>query len=121
MRNLSLFVGKRLLLVVPMLFLVSIFTFIMLRAMPGSAVELIAGPFRTPERVALITRQLGLDKPLVEQYVIWMGDLLRGDLGIAWHTGQPVTTDLAARIPASVELAFLALLIAVPLGSSPES
>ena len=116
MRNLSLFVGKRLLLVVPMLFLVSIFTFIMLRAMPGSAVELIAGPFRTPERVALITRQLGLDKPLVEQYVIWMGDLLRGDLGIAWHTGQPVTTDLAARIPASVELAFLALLIAVPLG-----
>ncbi len=116
MRNLAFFVGKRLLIVVPMLFLVSVFTFIVLRAMPGSAVDLIAGPFRTPERVELITRQLGLDKPLVQQYVIWIGDVLRGDLGVAWHTGQPVTTDLASRVPASVELAGLALLIAVPLG-----
>ena len=64
----------------------------------------------------MLTRQMGLDKPLVEQYVIWIGDLLRGDLGTAWHTGQPVTTDLASRIPASAELAALALLIAVPLG-----
>lgn len=116
MRNLGVFIGRRLLTTIPMLFIVSILTFVILRMMPADPVALIVGINRTPERVEFVTRQLGLDKPLVEQYAIWMGDVLQGDLGTAWHTGQAVTTDLADRIPASVELAFLALVIAVPGG-----
>lgn len=116
MRNLGVFIGRRLLITIPMLFIVSILTFVILRMLPSDPVAMIVGINRTPERVEYVTAQLGLDKPLVEQFVIWMGNVLQGDLGTAWHTGQAVTTDLAARIPASVELAFLALLIGVPGG-----
>ncbi|MDE0169735.1 MAG: ABC transporter permease [bacterium] len=116
MRNLGVFIGRRLLITVPMLLIVSILTFVILRMLPSDPVAMIVGINRTPERVEFVTAQLGLDKPLVEQFVIWMGNVLQGDLGTAWHTGQAVTTDLAARIPASVELAFLALLIGVPGG-----
>ena len=116
MRNLAVFVGKRLLAAIPLVFLVSIFTFILMRALPASPVDLIAGPYGTPERLEYLTRLMGLDKPLVEQYVIWMGGVLHGDLGVAWHTGQGVTTDLISRIPASLELAMLSMLIAVPVG-----
>jgi len=105
-----------LLITIPMLFIVSVLTFVILRMLPSDPVAMIVGINRTPERVEYVTAQLGLDKPLVEQFVIWMGNVLQGDLGTAWHTGQAVTTDLAARIPASVELAFLALLIGVPGG-----
>ena len=116
MRNLGVFIGRRLLITIPMLLIVSILTFVILRMLPSDPVAMIVGINRTPERVEFVTAQLGLDKPLVEQFVIWMGNVLQGDLGTAWHTGQAVTTDLAARIPASVELAFLALLIGVPGG-----
>ena len=116
MRNLGVFIGRRLLITVPMLFIVSVLTFVILRMLPSDPVAMIVGINRTPERVEYVTAQLGLDKPLVEQFVIWIGNVLQGDLGTAWHTGQAVTTDLAARIPASVELAFLALLIGVPGG-----
>ena len=116
MRNLGVFIGRRLLITIPMLFIVSILTFVILRMLPSDPVAMIVGINRTPERVEYVTAQLGLDKPLIEQFAIWIGNVLQGDLGTAWHTGQAVTTDLANRIPASVELAFLALLIGVPGG-----
>ena len=91
-------------------------TFVMQRVLPIDPVESLVGPIRTEERLQALREQLGLDKPLIRQYADYMSGLARGDLGTAWHTGQPVTSDLASRFAASLELGLVALIIGVPLG-----
>ena len=111
---------KRLLFVIPSLVGVVIVTFLLTRALPGDPAAYFAGPAATKEAVEQIRVKLGLDKPLIVQFGRYVEDLMRGDLGTSLTTGQPVTTEIRNRLPASAELTLLGLIVsmavAVPLG-----
>ena len=111
---------KRLLLAVPSLIGVVIVTFFLTRALPGDPAAYFAGPAATEVAVEQIRVKLGLDKPLHVQFMRYVGDLVRGDLGSSLTTGQPVAKEIMTKLPASAELTLLGLLvsmvIAVPLG-----
>jgi peptide/nickel transport system permease protein len=113
-------IGKRLATAIPSLIGVVIVTFILTRVLPGDAASYFAGPAATPQAIAEVRHQLGLDQPMPQQFVRYVKDLAHGDLGNSLTTGQPVVSDIAARLPASAELTLLGLLvamaIAVPLG-----
>jgi len=115
-----LYVVRRLLLVIPTLLGVSIVCFSLVRVLPGNPAYFIVGPYATQEEIAQVITQLGLDRPLYDQYLIYIGNVLRGDLGYAWHTSQPVLSDLAQRFPLSIELSTIGLaitlVVAIPLG-----
>jgi peptide/nickel transport system permease protein len=114
--NSLLFVAKRCALVIPQLFGISIITFLFLHLLPGNPAYLIAGNLASPEAVRSIEHHLGLDKPLLVQYFIYVGNLLHGDLGNSWLSGNPVLTDLRQRVPATIELVSIALVIIAVLG-----
>jgi len=111
---------QRLLAALPNLAGVIVVTFLLTRAIPGDPAAYFAGASATTEAVEQIRRQLGLDRPLFEQFLRYVDDLARGDLGLSLTTGQPVLQELMARLPASLELVLLALLlacaVAIPLG-----
>ncbi|MFG1401158.1 ABC transporter permease [Xanthobacter sediminis] len=111
---------KRLAQAVPTLFGVVVVTFILTRALPGDPAAYFAGPAATPESIAQVRAALGLDKPLPAQFVRYLQDLATGNLGQSISTGQSVLSDIASRLPASLELTLsalaLSLAIAVPLG-----
>jgi peptide/nickel transport system permease protein len=109
-----------LLLLAPTLFGVSIVVFLILRLIPGDPAQVIMGLRATPEGIAAIHRDLGLDLPMYQQYVHWLGALAAGDFGKDYSSNKPVTELLATRLPVTLELTALALLIslvcAVPIG-----
>lgn len=107
---------RRIFFVVPLLWGVTFITFLMMRVLPPSPVFLLAGPYADQETVKAITREFGLDQPIPVQYVMYMRDLLRGNLGKSFRTGNPVTTDLVARFPATFELVTLAFIAAAIFG-----
>jgi ABC-type dipeptide/oligopeptide/nickel transport system permease component len=113
-------VGKRLLTVIPTLIGVIIVTFLLTRVLPGDPAVYFAGPAATPDSIAEVRKSLGFDKPLPEQFLIYVGDLARGDFGNSLSTGRSVATEITSRLPASAELTLVGLivsiLIAVPLG-----
>jgi peptide/nickel transport system permease protein len=113
-------VATRLLSALPNLAGVVVITFILTRALPGDPAAYFAGAAATEEAIAQVRTQLGLDKPLLEQFFLYVAGLARGDMGLSLTTGQPVAQELLARLPASLEMVFLALLlacaIALPLG-----
>lgn len=110
----------RLLGAVPALIGVILATFLLTRVLPGDTASYFAGPTASAESIAQIRAELGLDRPLPEQFFRYVRDLVQGDLGMSLTTGQPVLSDLTARLPASAELTLAALLlamaIAIPLG-----
>ncbi|MCV6597481.1 MAG: ABC transporter permease [Mangrovicoccus sp.] len=105
---------------IPVLFGVVVISFLLTRALPGDPAAYFAGPAADAASIAEIREALGLDKPLFQQFLFYLRDLARGDLGLSLSTGQPVMQDLAMRLPASLELTLVALglscLIAIPLG-----
>jgi peptide/nickel transport system permease protein len=113
-------IARRMTTVVPTLIGVVIVTFLLTRVLPGDPAVYFAGPAATPQSIAEIRKSLGLDRPLPEQFLHYVKDLARGNLGNSLTTGQPVVTEIANRLPASAELTLLGLLvsiaIAVPLG-----
>ena len=113
-------VATRLLSALPNLAGVVVITFLLTRALPGDPAAYFAGAAATQEAIAQVRTQLGLDKPLLEQFFLYVAGLAHGDLGLSLTTGQPVAQELLARLPASLEMVFLALLlacaIALPLG-----
>lgn len=110
----------RLLGALPALAGVVLATFVLTRVLPGDTAAYFAGPTAGPEAIERIRRELGLDRPLAEQFASYVAALARGDMGTSLTTGQPVRADLAARLPASAELTLAGLLlavgVAVPLG-----
>lgn len=116
----ALLVLKRLLGALPNLFGIVLITFLLTRALPGDPAAFFAGPAGTQEAVAQVREKLGLNKPLPEQFWIYLKDLARGDLGQALSTGQPVRQEILTRLPASLELVLaslaFAVVVAVPLG-----
>ena len=115
-----LMVLKRLALAVPSLIGVVIVTFLLARALPGDPAAYFAGPAATKEAIEQVRAKLGLDRPLPVQFVRYVADLARGDLGVSLTTGQPVALEIRTRLPASAELTLLGLIVAVsvavPLG-----
>jgi ABC-type dipeptide/oligopeptide/nickel transport system permease component len=89
----------------------SLAAFLLMRVLPGDPARLILGPFATPEALASEREALGLDDPLHLQYYTYVRDFLRGDWGFSFTTGRPVATEVAARLPATAELALCAFLL----------
>jgi peptide/nickel transport system permease protein len=91
--------------------------FLLLRLVPGDVVTVMLGETdASPEKVAALKQVLGLDRPVPVQYASWLGRALRGDFGTAFISGRPIAPDLAARIPRSLELGAVALVLAVTVG-----
>jgi peptide/nickel transport system permease protein len=115
------FLIRRLLAVLPVLLVVSLLVFFMLRLAPGDPAAVIAGNNATSKDIANIRAHMGLDKPIAVQYVLWMGQVLQGDLGYSYYLSKPVTALVAQRVEPTLSLALgtvlLAVCIAVPLGS----
>ena len=112
---------RRLALMVPVAFLVSVAVFSLIHLTPVDPAELILGEEHSPQAVAALRHELGLDQPLPQQYLTWIGRALHGDLGRSVRTDQPVAQAIAERIPNTLELGIAALawsvLLAIPLGT----
>lgn len=111
----------RLLQIIPLLLGISILVFILVNAIPGSPIaDLALNPTTRPEDIAAIRHALGLDQPLYKRYFTWIGNVVRGDLGLNMVTFRPVTQDIAERLPNTLKLTFaafaLSLIFAIPVG-----
>ena len=112
------YVIRRLILMVPTLFGLTFLVFAMVRLVPGDIVALIAGDFgaTSPETRAAILADFQLDKNIPTQYVLWLGDLVQFDLGSSLISGRSVSSELASRLPVTIELGILALFFNVAIG-----
>ncbi|MBR0817387.1 ABC transporter permease [Bradyrhizobium liaoningense] len=113
------FVVRRLLAILPVLLAVSLLTFLIASLLPGDLAYVILGDQATPENVAALRHDMGLDQPLWWRYLSWLGHVLQGDLGRSFRTGQTVLQAVAERFPVSLQLMlmaeFIGLLIGVPV------
>ena len=109
---------KRLLLALPTLFLVSIMVFSLQKLLPGDPVLAMAGEERDPAVIAQLKEQYHLNDPLPAQYFYWLGNAMRGDLGTSLRTQEPVTTLIASKLPVTLELSLLAMIVALLVGVS---
>jgi peptide/nickel transport system permease protein len=114
------FVARRVALTIPVLVGVATLVFSLIHFIPGDPAQAMLGEAAPEAEVAALRRQLGLDRPLLEQYSDFLGGLVRGDLGTSLRTGTSVTEQIVERLPATFELAFasmlVALVVALPLG-----
>lgn len=110
------FAVRRLLLLVPILFGLSILVFLFVRALPGGPETALLGERSTPERAAQVRSAYGLDRPVYVQYGSYLGRVARGDLGTSIQTQRPVSEELSRRFKATVELALTAIAFAVAVG-----
>jgi len=120
MRTKLVQIGYRLLQALPSIFGVVVISFVLTRALPGDPAVYFAGAMADKESIEQVRVALGLDRSWLEQFFIYVGNLTHGDMGMSLNTGRPVLEELLTRLPASLELTFtglgLAILIAVPLG-----
>jgi peptide/nickel transport system permease protein len=114
------FVLKRVLSTIPVMGVVALVVFLLLRLSPGDPAAVIAGDYATAEQVAKIRTQLGLDLPLYQQFFTWLGRILHGDLGVSIFSNLPVTTLIAQRVEPTLMLSLativFSIVVAVPLG-----
>jgi len=118
------YIIRRLLLIIPTIFLITIILFCAVRFVPGSVVEMMAGQMGESQDIertaAIIRHELGLDVPIYVQYGRWVAGIFQGDLGTSLWTKRPITEELALRLPVTVELGIIALItslcIALPIG-----
>ncbi len=110
------YIARRVLSGVPTLWGVATVVFVMARLLPGDPARVIAGVLASPEDVERIRQQMGLDKPLWVQYGNFLGSLLRLNLGTSAHTNAPVIEEIGSRLPYTIELAVVALVLAVTIG-----
>ena len=110
------YIIRRLFQMIPVALLVMTLVFIIFRLIPGDPVSFILGADPDPEAIAALNRQLGLDQPIIVQYILWMGNVLRGDLGVSYVDHQPVVSLILHKFPATVELAVVSILLGTILG-----
>jgi peptide/nickel transport system permease protein len=114
------FIARRVLAMVPVLVLISLISFLTLRILPGDPARGILGPEAPIDAVRDLHKSLGLDRPLPQQYGSWAAGTLKGDFGRTYRTGQTVSSLIGERLPVTIELAVLAIvistLIGIPLG-----
>ncbi|MEQ8355819.1 MAG: ABC transporter permease [Kiloniellaceae bacterium] len=107
---------KRLMLAVPVLLGLTVIVFLIMAMIPGDPATAILGSYATPENVERLNRQLGLDRSLVEQYFVWLGNLLQGDFGRSYNLNRPVIDEVLERFSATLILAGAALLLCSVFG-----
>ncbi|WP_029587095.1 ABC transporter permease [Bradyrhizobium sp. URHD0069] len=110
------FVAQRLLYLVPVLLAVSLLTFLIASLLPGDLAYVILGDQATPDKVAALRHDMGLDQPIWWRYLSWLGNVLQGDFGRSFRTGQTVLQAVMERLPVSLELMLLAQLGALAIG-----
>lgn len=110
------FVLRRLALMVPVLFGLSVLLFLWVRALPGDPARALLGQRATPEGIAAVNEAYGFEEPLLAQYFLYVKALLSGDFGRSIFTGQPVMTSFVEKFPGTIELAVTALLLAIVIG-----
>lgn len=110
------FIGRRLLIAIPTILLISIFVFFMQKLLPGDPVLALAGEDRNPEILEFLREKYRLNDPLYVQYFHWIGNALQGDLGMSLRTRQTVLELLGQKLPVTLQLATMALIIAVMIG-----
>jgi peptide/nickel transport system permease protein len=110
------FIGARLLGTLPVVLILSIGVFLMLHLTPGDPVQIMLGQDADPQAIAALRAELGLDQPLPVQYVRWAGNALHGDLGRSIRTNQPVADAIVSRLPVTIELSLIALVISLVIG-----
>jgi peptide/nickel transport system permease protein len=110
------FVARRLIVAIPTIFLISVFVFFLQKLLPGDPVLALAGEDRNPEMLAFLREKYRLNDPLHVQYLHWIGNALRGDLGISLRTQQPVLVLIGQKLPVTIQLAVMALFFAAIIG-----
>lgn len=110
------YIGRRLIFVGPQLIGILLVSFLLLKLIPGDPAVMMLGPFATDDGLARLRAELGLDRSVIEQFGIYLWRVVHGDLGSSWQTTMPVTSDLAQRFPATLELVTLSLLLALAIG-----
>lgn len=114
------FLGKRLTMTIPVMAIVAVIVFAILRMSPGDPAIIMAGDNASPEQLAEIRRHMGLDQPIYIQFVVWLGQVLRGDFGTSLISNVPVIDVVSARIGPSLALGLstmvLSVVVAIPLG-----
>ena len=115
------YIFKRIFMTVPVMVVVALFVFLLLRLSPGDPAAVIAGDYATAEDVQKIREKLGLSEPIFIQFVTWLGSLIQGDLGTSIFSNKPVTELIAQRLEPTLMLALttiiFSILVAVPLGT----
>ncbi len=109
------YILRRIVQMIPVLFLISLFAFFLVRLVPGDPVTIMLGNRANDENIAQLNAHLGLDEPLWVQYGIFLGNALRGDLGDSMRRGEPVATIIADRLPPTLFLAIYAMLLAAAI------
>ena len=110
----SLWVGQRLLQLVPVLIGISIISFTLIQMIPGDPARLMLGPKASPEAVAAVRERLGLDQPAISRYFQYMGNLLQGDLGDSYRYQMPVLDLILERLPVTAFLALYVMVLSIP-------
>lgn len=110
------YVVRRMLLSIPAMLAMSVLVFFIIRLVPGDPVLVILGLRATPETIETLRGQLRLDDPIWVQYIDWLGNVVRGDLGVDYRTHEPIRDQLLTRLPVTLEMALLAMLMAAVMG-----
>ncbi len=110
------FLVRRLLIAIPTILLISVFVFSLQKLLPGDPVLVMAGEERDPEIIDALREKYRLNDPIPVQYLAWAGNALRGDLGISLRTNQPVLELIGEKLPVTIQLAVMALIIAMAIG-----
>jgi peptide/nickel transport system permease protein len=112
----TVYVIRRLLGIVPVLILVAMGSFLLVHLVPGDPAMVMLGNDATPQQIQTLRTQMGLDRSLPEQFALWVRQVLRGNLGESFFLGRPVTQALVERLPATLQLAVLALVFSLLIG-----
>ena len=110
------YILKRLVSAIPVLFGITVIVFLIMAMIPGDPATAILGSYATPENVAKLNRDLGLDKPLIQQYFIWLGNMLTGDFGTSFALNRPVLDEVQERFGATLVLAGTSFVLCAVLG-----
>lgn len=110
------FILHRVLSLIPTIFGISVLVFFMIHLIPGDPAEMMLGERANEQSLKVLREQLGLNEPLYVQYGLFMSRLVRGDLGRALRTNEKITVEIAARLPATIELSIMAIIIATVIG-----
>ena len=115
-----MYIGKRLLVAIPTLLIISVFVFSLQKLLPGDPILAMAGEERDPVVIELLRAKYRMNDPVVYQYFYWLGSVLQGDFGMSLRTNQPVLELIAEKLPVTIQLAimsmFFAFIIGVPMG-----
>src|SRR6266481_4025079 len=109
------YILRRLLQIVPTVLMITLVVFVMMRSVPGDPVVVLLGDAYTEEGAVKVRQEYGLDKPVLVQYVIWLGKLVQGDWGVSILSGRPVLSDVLVRLPVTFELIVLSMAVALAI------